>query len=215
MKKLITKLKESDITKQVCKEFTYEWQGEHSFQPHHIPKEYLPTDFNIGFITGTSGSGKSILLSEFGDEGSISWKQDESVCSHFKSYKDAVDRLQGVGFNSIPMWLAPRKILSTGQGYRVDLARAIKPGMVRDEFTSFIDRSTAMGLCNSIQRYIRSNDIKNVVFAGVHKDIIPYLKPDWVYNTDDSTLTVNGKIYDVEDMQEVKFIKKPHFMEIS
>ena len=209
---LKTKLKPSSITEQVCKEFTYEWNPIFEFEVPELDISKLPKDFNIGFITGTSGSGKSLLLKQFGTEETITWNDDNAVCSHFENYEDAVNRLQGVGFNSIPMWLAPRKILSTGQGYRVDLARAIKNGTVRDEFTSFIDRSTALGLCNSLQRYIRNNDITGVVFAGVHKDIIPYLQPDWIFCTDDKTLTINGKIYEVQDMVECVVQKKKEFM---
>ena len=212
MNKLTTELKPSQITDQVCKNFTYEWNPVHIFEKHYIDKSILPK-YNIGLIIGASGSGKSILLKDFGEEETITWDKTEAVCSHFESYEDAVKRLQGVGFNSIPQWLVPRHILSTGQGYRVDLARAIKSNIVRDEFTSFIDRNTAMGLCNSLARYIREENFQNVVFSTVHKDIIPFLQPDWVYNTDDRTLTLNSNKYDmVNTVESIKFIKKTPFM---
>jgi len=210
---LKTKLNESNITKQVCKNFTYSFKKEHIFELYKIDKSKLPPGYNIGYITGSSGSGKSLLLKEFGTEETPKWNKDEAICSHFDNYEDAVQRLQGVGYNSIPMWLVPRNILSTGQGYRVDLARSIKHNCVKDEFTSFIDRNTAMGLCNSLQRYIREHNFKNVVFSSVHKDIINYLRPDWVYDTDSDTLTINSNIYEVEDLQSSKVIKK-EFMRI-
>jgi len=205
------RLKESDITKRVQKDFTISYQQEYSFT---VPELNIDFDFNIGFITGTSGSGKSLLLKQFGTEEIIEWFNDDAVCSHFNDYDDAVERLQAVGFNTVPQWLLPRRILSQGQGYRVDLARAIKSNIVRDEFTSTIDRSTAMGLCNSLQRYIRAKNLTNIVFAGVHQDIIPFLKPDWIYNTDNDTLTISANCYDILDLDKKVLSKKP-FMEVN
>lgn len=199
-------LKDSDITKEIQKKFTIDYQKEYTFNEHILDIDF---NFNIGFITGQSGSGKSLLLKTFGKEDDINWYKDEAVCSHFKNSKDAVERLQAVGFNSVPQWLLPRNILSQGQGYRVDLARSLRSNMVRDEFTSTIDRNTAMGLCNSIQKYIRIKKLTNVIFAGVHQDVIPYLQPDWIYNTDTKELTINKDKYNMEIIEN-----KPYFMKI-
>jgi ABC-type lipoprotein export system ATPase subunit len=211
---LTTKLKTSDIVKQVCKDFTYEFRDIYEFRKHHIDKKLLPQKYNIGLIIGSSGSGKSLLLNDFGTEEHYEWSMDDAICSHFKDYDDAVKKLMGAGFNSIPMWLAPYNILSTGQKYRVNVAKTIKSDVIFDEFTSVIDRGTALGLSNSIQKLIRDEDYRNVVFASVHKDIIPYLNPDWVYDTDERTLTINSEIYDMESLERVQFIKKQHFMEL-
>jgi ABC-type ATPase with predicted acetyltransferase domain len=199
-------LEESSITKKVCEMFTIDYQKEYTFDEHKLDIDF---EFNIGFITGQSGSGKSLLLKTFGKEKEIKWYENEAVCSHFKNYTDAIDRLQAVGFNSVPQWLLPRRVLSQGQGYRVDLARSLQSNMVRDEFTSTIDRNTAMGLCNSVQRYIRDKNLTNVIFAGVHQDVIPFLKPDWIYNTDERTLTINKDKYDMTVKDN-----KPYFMKI-
>ena len=199
-------LKESDITKEIQKMFTIKYQKEYTFNEHILNIDF---PFNIGFITGQSGSGKSVLLKTFGTEDIIEWNDDDAVCSHFKNTTDAVERLQAVGFNSVPQWFLPRKALSQGQGYRVDLARSLHSNMVRDEFTSTIDRNTAMGLCNSIQRYIRTKKLTNIIFAGVHRDVIPFLKPDWIYDADTRTLTLNKDEYDMEIKDS-----KPYFMKI-
>jgi len=212
--KLVTKLKTSEIVKKVCEDFTYEFKDTYEFNTHELSKDKLPKGYNIGLIIGPSGSGKSQLLKEFGKEPDFEWDNEEAVCSHFRDYNDATERLMGAGFNSIPHWLVPFNILSNGQQYRVNLARSINHNIVVDEFSSIIDRSTALGLSNSIQRLIRKKNYKNVVFASVHKDIIPYLNPDWIYNTDDMTLTINSEIYDMTSMEKLEFSKKKHFMEI-
>ena len=202
-----TKLVDSSITEQIKKNFTIEIGDTYEFLEHSLDDVNLPKDFNIGFITGVSGSGKSLLLKRFGTEETPTWDSNEAVSSHFKDYNDAVQRLQAVGFNTIPQWLLPYRILSTGQKYRVNLARTIKSNTVMDEFTSYIDRSTALGLCNSLQRYIREHNLKNIVFSGVHKDIIPYLKPDWVYDTC-GTLTINSETYELTDLSSGQFERK-------
>ncbi len=202
------KLKHSEITKQICHEFTIDFKNEYEFKEHTLQKEDLP-DFSIGFITGTSGSGKSLLLKTFGEPENIIYNEDDAVASHFKNYKEAAEKLQAVGFNSITQWLLPRRALSQGQGYRVDLAMQLKSGMISDEFTSTIDRNTALGLSNSIQRYIREKNLKNIVLAGVHKDVIPFLKPDWIYCTDTRKLTISLCSYDITDLDKKEFRRKP------
>ena len=204
---LKTKLISDSITEQVCENFTYTFKEIYEFDNHVL--ENLPEDFNIGLIIGTSGSGKSILLKEFGSEEIPKWGNDKAVCSHFDSYEEATERLMASGFNSIPQWLCPYQILSTGQKYRVNLARTLTDNSVFDEFTSVIDRGTALSLSNSVNKYIKKNDIKNVVFASVHKDIIEYLQPDWIYNTDERELTINSGTYDISIGDKVSYYKKP------
>jgi len=213
---LKTKLVRDDIVDQVCEDFTYEFKDEYIFEEHSIIKD-LPENFGIGLIIGTSGSGKSLLLNKFGTETEVKWDKNSAVCSHFNNYAEATNKLMGAGFNSIPQWLVPYSILSTGQKYRVNLARNLKSGMIADEFTSVIDRGTALSLANSVQKYIRSNNLTNIVFASVHKDIIPYLAPDWTYNTDDKTLEINSKIWDMSvnaKTKNVEYIYKQAFMKI-
>ena len=64
------------------------------------------------------------------------------------------------------------------------MARRLKDNAVIDEFTSVVNREVAISCSSSIAKYIRSNGLKNIVFASCHDDIIPYLSPNWIYNTD-------------------------------
>lgn len=217
---LKTKIHHCEITDQIRDIFTIEKKEYHVFEPHHLDDSIIPDDFNIGCIVGSSGSGKSLLLKEFGGGNYYTWTS-KAIASHFLDYHDAEERLLGAGLNSIPMWLAPYNILSTGQKYRADLAKSIKNNVTFDEFTSVIDRNTAISLSNSIQKFIRKKDYKGIVFASVHKDILEYLKPDWVYDTDTRKLTVNSDVYKKEeiylDKQYIKIEnkKKIHFMEFT
>ena len=175
---LRTKIKEDDITRRVKEVFTLD-VDEITFEPHDI----IPLGFQLLCIVGSSGSGKSILLSEYGTESIPKW-DDRPICSHFDSYEDAEERLLAVGLSSIPAWLLPYHLLSTGQQYRARVARTIKDNAVFDEFTSYLDRSTAKGLAVSLSRYIRKNKLKGVVVCTPNYDIVPYLEADIVYDTD-------------------------------
>jgi ABC-type transport system involved in cytochrome bd biosynthesis fused ATPase/permease subunit len=212
---LKVKIEKDHIVEKVCENYTYEFQEYIEFQKHKLDINLLPQGYNIGLIVGSSGSGKSLLLNDISklNLSEIIWDNNKAVCSHFNSYESAEERLMGAGLNSIPSWLKPYRTLSNGQQYRCNLARLIGDNVGIDEFTSVIDRGTALGLSNSIQRLIRSKDYKNVIFASVHKDIIPYLQPDWIYNTDDKTLTMNSEIWDLECMEKMEFKKKIPFME--
>lgn len=113
---------------------------------------------------------------------------NKAIISHFHNTQDAVTRLSAVGLNSIPSWFKPFHVLSTGERFRASLARTIQSDVVVDEFTSVVDRNVAKSAAFSIQKYIRSNSLKNIVFATCHKDIIEWLMPDWVFNTNDGSL---------------------------
>lgn len=219
---LKTKIHHCHITDKVRETFTIAKKEFHTFDTHEIAQELIPADFNIGLIVGSSGSGKSLLLDDFGTANYPIWDK-RAIASHFKSYEDAEKRLLGCGLNSIPMWLTPYGILSTGQKYRADTAKMLNHNAVFDEFTSVIDRNTAIALSNSIQKYIRKEQLQGVVFASVHRDIIEYLKPDWMYDTDTRKLTINADTY--KELNETEYLdkryikiddnKKVHFMEFT
>jgi GNAT superfamily N-acetyltransferase len=63
---------------------------------------------------------------------------------------------------------------------------------VIDEFTSVVDRNVAKSCANSIRRYVDQKNIKGLVFASCHYDIIEWLRPDWVFDTSSGRLTARG-----------------------
>ena len=198
--KLKHNIQKDSITAKIQKNFTIDG-SEVTFVPHQLDKSILP-DFNIGVIVGKSGSGKSILLKEFGEEEKPEWDNTKACASHFKDYKDAEERLLACGLGSIPSWLKPHSILSNGEKHRADLALTLKDNLVVDEFVSYVDNNASLGLCNSIQKYIRDKNMKGIVFATLNREILPYLNPCWVYDTDIRELTINSDIYNTSFISE-------------
>ena len=179
---LESSIEEDEITQEVSKIFDYDFSGTVS---EDIRMPIFPKEFEIGIIVGSSGSGKSTLLHKhFGYEETVEWDNNKAIASHFDSFQEASARFGAVGLNSIPTWLKPYCVLSNGEKFRADMARRLKSGAVIDEFTSVVNRDVAISCSCSIEKYIRQNKLTNIVFCSCHDDIIPYLSPTWVYNTD-------------------------------
>lgn len=189
---LVSHVEVDEFTEMVQNNFDYDFKGDSLFYPYELPKEVLKLDFQILAIVGASGSGKSTLLKEFDyyKKTSNEYDNKKAIVSNFKTPEDASVRLSAVGLNSMPVWCRPRNVLSIGEGFRADLALNIESEKIFDEFTSTIDRNVAKSTCNSIQRYIRDNELQNVVFCSCHNDYIPFLKPDIVIDLDEE------KVYD-------------------
>lgn len=164
--------------KHISTIFDYNFDGVSKFKCHDKP--IITHDYNIGLIVGSSGSGKSILLKEFGEEESIEWDLSKGIISHFESERE----LMASGLNSVPVWCRPFNVLSIGEKHRAEIARRIKDNAVIDEFTSTVDRYTAKSMATSVSKYIKNNDIKSVVIASCHRDIVEWLEPDWVFDCD-------------------------------
>jgi len=169
------------------KAFDCIFDGESKFYQWEMPTK-IPKKFKLGVIVGSSGSGKSTLLKKFGLEEIPVWDNTKSIISHFDNPDDAINKLGSVGLNSIPSWYKPYNVLSNGEKFRADLARKIRSNTVIDEFTSVVDRNVAKAASVSLSRYINANDLENVVVSTCHSDILDWLEPDWVLNTDTGEL---------------------------
>lgn len=180
----------SDRAKEVMADFdmTFEHAKEHFEGDIDIDgKEWL-----IGAIVGGSGTGKSTIAKNlFGENGYVRGFEynGASVLDDMPSdieTKEIELAFSAVGFSSPPSWLKPYDVLSTGEKMRVDLARAIlQPTdmVVFDEFTSVVDRTVAKTASFAIQKAMRKRG-KHFVAVSCHKDILEWLQPDWVYDTD-------------------------------
>ena len=185
--------------------FDCRFDGTSTFFPWKMPDK-LPKNFKLGIIVGSSGSGKSTLLKHFGNEDVPVWDDSKAIVSHFLNPDDAVNRLGAVGLNTIPSWYKQYSVLSNGEKFRADLARKIKTGAVIDEFTSVVDRNVAKAASVALSRYIIKNNINNVVVSSCHHDIVDWLQPDWVLNTDTGELLDGFFLSDQKSLS--KFIEQ-------
>jgi ABC-type lipoprotein export system ATPase subunit len=153
-----------------------EWAGE-------LPIEERP--WHVGLIVGPSGSGKTTILRDvFGAPVELEWHGD-AVVDDFDaqlSIEDVARVCGAVGFNTIPAWLRPHDVLSTGEQFRVELARTLLEvdGLIAiDEFTSVVDRQVAKIGAHAVSKYVRSHD-RQLVAATCHYDVVDWLQPDWI-----------------------------------
>lgn len=163
-------------------------------QAWRINVPFESRQWNVGMIVGPSGSGKtSVARNLFGaalDE-RFEWKSP-SVIDDFSSsltLEDISAICQAVGFNTIPAWLRPFRVLSNGEQFRVELARRLaeqKGIIVCDEFTSVVDRQVARIGANAVQKHVRKT-ARQFVAVSCHYDIIDWLQPDWVVDMSDQS----------------------------
>jgi energy-coupling factor transporter ATP-binding protein EcfA2 len=166
-------------------------------------KVELPTltdDWQVGLIVGPSGSGKSTIARHcYGDVlyTDADWPADRAVVDCFGDVplRQVVELFTAVGFSSPPSWVKPYHVLSGGERFRCDLARALasepaglsrrdKPGgslVVFDEYTSVVDRNVAKACSLAIAKGIRRGNIPcRFIAVTCHYDVAEWLEADWV-----------------------------------
>lgn len=160
--------------------------------------------WRIGLITGPSGCGKSTIARHLWPfTPPPAWRPDESILDGFPDLpiKEITELLSSVGLSSPPAWLRPFHVLSTGQQFRVTMARLIAEDIHRytvplagtkkeslhhhapivvDEFTSVVDRNVAKIGSAAIAKTIRKRG-RQFVAVSCHDDIEEWLCPDWTY----------------------------------
>lgn len=149
-------------------------------------------EWNVGLIVGSSGTGKSTIAKECFPNHYIKGYEykEKSIIDDMpknKSIKEIEKTFTSVGFASPPSWLKPYDVLSNGEKMRVDLARSIledKEVIVFDEFTSVVNREVAKTSSYAISKAVRKQN-KKFIAVACHKDIIDWLEPDWIYDTDE------------------------------
>jgi len=159
----------------------------------------LSGDWQIGAVVGASGSGKtSIGKIIFGENKIVDladgWNPDRPIVDDIAPYgkfDSVTGALASVGLGDVPSWLRPFRVLSNGEQFRAGLARLIceKPSeIVIDEFTSVVDRQIAkVGSQAFAKAWRRENPTGKVVILSPHYDILDWLQPDWVIDTNRKT----------------------------
>jgi ABC-type ATPase with predicted acetyltransferase domain len=161
-----------------------------------IYKEFT-IDINPGdivYITGESGSGKSLLLKDIADQlekapefkGVIrDWELNinpETIVieSIGRNTNEALETLSYAGLNEAHLYLRKYRELSDGQKYRFKIAKLIdsnKGTWVLDEFCSTLDRTTAKAVAYCTQKAARKRG-KTLIVATSHEDLLEDLNPN-------------------------------------
>jgi ABC-type dipeptide/oligopeptide/nickel transport system ATPase subunit len=209
--------------------------GKFDLQSENIVERFegemnMPENWKIGLIVGKSGTGKTTIAKElFSDAYITNFEyKSETILDDMPDYcsvEEITNTFNSVGFSSPPSWLKPYSVLSNGQKMRVDLARAILDKnklFVFDEFTSVVDRTIAQIGSFAMQKAIRKSE-KQFIAVSCHFDIIDWILPDWIFNTDTMTFhTFEGQkknrpeikfeIYNTSDKTIWKMFAKHHYL---
>ncbi|MBN8625026.1 MAG: GNAT family N-acetyltransferase [Planctomycetes bacterium] len=183
---------------------------------YELPRPQEP--WQIGLIVGPSGSGKSTVARHaFGDAvyQAGDWPTDQAVIDVLDqsigdasiSIRQLTGLLTSVGFSSPPGWIKPYSVLSNGERFRCDLARALAAGIgatggsstsgtqsvsplvVFDEFTSVVDRQVAQACSAAVAKAVRGGQVGcRFVAVTCHYDVEPWLAPDWTLDMAAGTL---------------------------
>ena len=154
----------------------------------------LPLDerpWSIGLIVGPSGSGKTTIAKHFWPNQiatTYDWSNTKSVMDAFPAslgIKDIVSLMSSVGFSDPPSWVRPFRVLSTGEQFRVTMARVLAEHAdqrvaVVDEVTSVVVRRVAKIGSSALARTVRNRQ-QQFVAVTCHEDVESWLTPDWVY----------------------------------
>ncbi len=157
----------------------------------------LSEPWKIGLIVGPSGSGKSTVASQLFCNNIYragNWSDKQAVIDGFgdEPIKEIVAQLTMVGFSSPPSWMKPYPVLSNGERFRCDLAKAtMLTGQVAfDEYTSVVDRDVAKIASAAIAKAAKSNRLRcQFVAVTCHYDIMEWLEPDWVLDMANGTVS--------------------------
>lgn len=163
----------------------------------------IPTEddsWSIGVVVGPSGSGKSSVgwaLSNSFSKGQCwrewrggRWPRDEPVIEYLTRsagrFEKATAALAAVGLGSVPSWLRPHRVLSTGEAFRAEMAKLLlsdEDQVVLDEFTSVLDRQVAQVGAGAFAKAWRRKPGRRAILLTCHYDILSWVEPDWVIDT--------------------------------
>ncbi|QGG47640.1 ABC transporter ATP-binding protein [Heliorestis convoluta] len=151
-------------------------------------EEITITTGDIVYITGDSGSGKSILLRELKQRipngisnSELTINSDQPIIEAVgKDLEEAMYLLSLVGLNDAFIFLRKYSELSDGQKYRFQLAKLLESNAncyFIDEYCALLDRETAKVVSFNIQKICRKLG-KTLIVATAHTDLADDLLPN-------------------------------------
>lgn len=142
----------------------------------------IPTDWDVLYITGESGSGKTSIARELGMGEPQQIDTKKIICEGLNlPLKESLEVLSAVGLSDASAFLTTYENLSDSQQARFRIAYEVvnTTGIVFvDEFLSTLDRETAKPVAYAVQKFVRRLNRKLVCITA-HNDLEPYLKPDY------------------------------------
>ena len=154
----------------------------------------LPVEVRAGdvvYITGQSGSGKSLLLKELiaqmraeglkvADLNEVELDDRPVIEQLGETTTKATDLLAKAGISDAWIYIRKPSELSDGQRYRLKLAKVMESDAdvwVADEFGAVLDRVTAKVIAFNVQKVARAMG-KTLMVATTHTDLKEELGPD-------------------------------------
>lgn len=156
---------------------------------------------DVIYITGSSGTGKSVLLKMLRDQippdqrfdiEDVNTEDDRRVIDVIEAdFVMSMRYLCKVGMGDLPAMLSRVKNLSDGQKWRFRLVWALAKGkkfIFADEFCSNLDIITAKTVACNVRKFAKRYKI-TFVLASCREDILTELLPDAVITRDFSNNT--------------------------
>jgi ABC-type transport system involved in cytochrome c biogenesis ATPase subunit len=203
-------------SKAVAEAFGLGLDEEHKFTVLDVDLKVGPKD--IVYITGDSGSGKSVLLraikkdleDQTVDVADIQVPHDKPLIETVgKTVEEGLELLAKVGLGDAFLFLRSYDQLSDGQKYRYRLAKLIESGKqwwILDEFAATLDRDTAKIVAYNLQKLARQQG-KAVLAATTHLDLFEDLHPSvHIHKRFGKEITV--KYYLNEPAEECSLVKE-------
>lgn len=166
-------------------------------------------DFDLLYITGESGSGKSVMLDLIAKETIVDipetplhlWGDDENKTLHMLSL---------VGLGDATLFMTKYQNLSDSQKARARIAKMLLDDneiIVIDEFLSTLDRKTAKSVAFCFQKAIRKLNKKAIVVTA-HDDLDEFLMPEYtiIGNAFPSTFETVKNNYNLNENKILKNI---------
>ncbi|MFW1857902.1 GNAT family N-acetyltransferase [Acinetobacter defluvii] len=148
-------------------------------------------DWKIGVIVGASGTGKTSIAQSVWSDVKIYnpiWTKHKPIIDDItpdQPFDHVTAALSSVGLGTVPAWLRPHHVLSNGEQFRANLARAVCEApdrLIIDEFTSVVDRQIACIGAGAFAKTWRRNH-GQVILATCHYDVLDWVEPDWIFDT--------------------------------
>lgn len=155
----------------------------------NLALEVRPAD--VVYITGQSGSGKSLLLKDLSaamraaglkvaDLNEVELPDEPVIECVGKTIFEATDLLAKAGISDAYIYTRRPAELSDGQRYRLKLAKVMESGAdvwIADEFGAVLDRATAKAVAFNVAKVARREG-KTLMVATTHTDLVGELAPN-------------------------------------